>query len=179
MKKWTNFVYYGTKVRSLVRFEIQNVSKRLKIVAVCTVHVPAQNIEHEQKKSKFPDHWSLSHYFYQRNHNWLFTKDWEYVMAPHSTENFFSFFFPWKVLVDMTGEEILAIFHLQLPCNSLSWNSARVSLLSNIAENPLKQDFWKLAKGWTHLLRTFLFPLLPLLFNWRYRLLDFTQQNGL
>ena len=179
MKKWTNFVYYGTKVRSLVRFEIQNVSKRLKIVAVCTVHVPAQNIEHEQKKSKFPDHWSLSHYFYQRNHNWLFTKDWEYVMAPHSTENFFSFFFPWKVLVDMTGEEILAIFHLQLPCNSLSWNSARVSLLSNIAENPLKQDFWKLAKGWTHLLKTFLSPLL---FNWRYRLLrllDFTQQNGL
>ena len=79
-------------VRSLVRFEIQNVSKGLKIVAVCTVHVPAQNIEHEQKKSKFPDHWSLSHYFYQRNHNWLFTKDWEYVMAPHSTENFFSFF---------------------------------------------------------------------------------------
>ena len=148
----------------------------------CSVHCACASPEHrtwtkEVKVSR--PYWSLSHYFYQRNHNWLFTKDWEYVMAPHSTENFFSFFFPWKVLVDMTGEEILAIFHLQLPCNSLSWNSARVSLLSNIAENPLKQDFWKLAKGWTHLLRTFLFPLLPLLFNWRYRLLDFTQQNGL
>ena len=64
-------------------YESQNCLKETKIVAVCIVHdVPSQNIEHEQKKSKFPDHWSLSHYFYQWNHNWLYwaqSQSWSWV----------------------------------------------------------------------------------------------------
>ena len=71
-------------------YENQNCLKETKIVAVCTVHdVPSQNIEHEQKKSKFPDHWSLSHYFYQRNHNWLYRAKVgaEYIIALHFDPN--------------------------------------------------------------------------------------------
>ena len=67
----------------------------------------------------------------------------------------------------MTGEEILAIFHLQQFVLKLSLSRCFQILLGN----PLKQDFWKLAKGWTHLLRTFLS--LPLLFNPRYRFTRF------